>query len=118
MALNVIPSELSGIAHAYRVRPENMLTIRTEGSQTRGSILDRRAPSGIGRIGQYADQRILGERTSRPSAAAIAPEPRVSGLVMQVGGIEQRNQDVRVKQSDHAQSGCLKFVAEPVDNFR
>ena len=79
-----------------------MRTIRAEGSQTRGRILHRRAPARIGRIGQYADQPILGERTSRPSAAAIAAEPGVRRLVMQVGGIEQRNQDVYVEQSDDA----------------
>ncbi len=102
MALNVIPVEPSGIAYADRVRPEKMLAIRTEGSQTRGCILKRRAPAGIGRIGQYADQRVLRKRTSRPSAAAIASEPGVSRLVMHVGGIKQRNQDVYVKESDHA----------------
>ena len=102
MALNVIPAEPSGVAYAYRVRPEKMLTTRAEGLQTRGCILRRRAPARIGRIGQYADQPVLCERTSRPSAAAIASEPGVRRLVMQVGGIEQRNQDIYVEQGDHA----------------
>ena len=102
MTLNVIPEEPSGVAYADRVRPENMLTIRTEGAQTRGCILDRGAPARIGRSGQDADQRVLRKRTSRPSAAAIASEPRVSRLVMHVGGIKQRDQDVYVKESDHA----------------
>jgi hypothetical protein len=95
-----------------------MQTIRTEDSQTRSGILDRRAPARIGRIGQYANQCVFSERTGRPSAAAIATEPRVSCLVMQVGRIKQRHQDVYVKQCDHAPSSCLRFVAEPVDNFR
>ena len=118
MALKVIPSEPAGIANAHRVGPKNMQAIRTEDSQTRRGILERRAPAGIGRIGQYAHQRVFCQRTSCPSAAAIATEPRVSCLVMQVGGIKQRHKDVYVKQSDHALSSCLRFVAEPIDNFR
>jgi hypothetical protein len=102
MALNVIPAEPSGVAYADRVRPENMLTIRTEGTQTCGCILDRGAPARVGRSGRDADHRVLRKRTSRPSAAAIASEPGVSRLVMHVGGIKQRNQDVYVKKSDHA----------------
>jgi hypothetical protein len=118
MALNVIPSEPSGIANTYRIGPEDMQTIRTEDSQTPSSILDRRATAGIGRVGQYANQRVFCERTSRPSAAAIATEPLVSCFVMQVGWIKQRHQDVYVKECDHALSYCLRFVAQPVDNFR
>jgi hypothetical protein len=78
-----------------------MMAIRTEGPQTRGCIFDRRAPAWIGRIGDDTDQRVLCERTSRPWAGAIASEPGVSRLVMQVRGIEQRHQDVHVEQSDH-----------------
>jgi hypothetical protein len=115
MTLNVIPSELSAVAYAYRVRPEEMLTIRAESSQTRGRILYRRAPAGIGRIGQNADQRVLREWTGRPSAAAIVSEPCMRRLVMQVRGIEQRNQDVYVEQSDHAR---LRFVPELVDSLK
>ncbi len=75
MTLNVIPAEPSEVAYADRVRPENMLTIRTEGTQTCGCILDRGAPARVGRSGQDADQRVFRERTSRPSATAIASEP-------------------------------------------
>ncbi len=102
MTLNVIPSKASGFAHTHRVRPENMLTIRAEGPRARGRIFGRRAAAGRGRIGQCAHQRILRERTSRPSAGPIAPKPRDRGLVMDTRGIEQRNHDVYVEQSDHA----------------
>jgi hypothetical protein len=88
MPLNVSPAEPSGIEHAHRIGPENMLTVRTEGSQTRGCVFDCGSLAGIGRIGKYSDECVLGERTSRPSAAAIASEPGVSRLVMQVRGIE------------------------------
>jgi hypothetical protein len=118
MPLNVIPAKSSGIAYGHRVRPENMSAVRAEGSQARGRILDRRAPAGIGRVGKYAHQRIFSERTRRPSAPAIAPEPGVGRPVMQVLGIEQRHQNVYVEQSDHALSNWLGFVTEPVDDFR
>src|ERR1700730_473907 len=99
MPLDAAPAETSGVAQAHRVGPENMLTVRTEGSQPRGCILDCGSAAGIGRIGQYANQRVFGERTCRPSAAAIASDPAVSRLVMQVLGIEQRYQHVYVEQS-------------------
>jgi hypothetical protein len=104
MALNVIPVEPSRIAYADRAGPEHMLTNRTEGSQTCGCVLHRGAASGIRWIGQHPDQRVLSNCTSGPLAAAIRPEPDMRRFVMQMGGIEQRNQDVYVKQSDHAPS--------------
>ena len=97
MTLNVGPAEPSGISHAHRIRPKKMQPIRTESSHARGSVLDGRPAARIGRIGQDTDQCVLGERTSRPSEAAVASEPRVSRLVMQMRGIEQRDQDVYVK---------------------
>ncbi len=90
VALNAVPMEPTGIAHADRVRPENVLTIRTEG---------RGAPARIGRIGQYTDERVLRERTRRPSLEAVASALGVSPLVMHVSRIEQRDQNVYVKKS-------------------
>lgn len=101
MSLDVIPAEPSHIADTYRIRPENMMAVRTEGSQSRGRIFDRCAPARVGRIRENADQRVLCEWTSRPSAAAIASEPCVSRLVMQVRGIEQCHEDVHIEQRDH-----------------
>lgn len=117
MALNVVPSEPSGLADAKRIGPEDMQTIRAQGSQAQSCIRHSRARARIRRIGQYANQRVLGERATRPSSTAIAPEPCVRRLVMQMGRIEQRNQDIYVEQSDHARPRCLRFVAEPVDDF-
>lgn len=81
-----------------------MGAIRTECSQTRGCIFYSRAPARIGRIGQYSDQCVFGQRASRPSTTAIASEPCVSRFVMDVGGIKQRNQDVYVEQRDQSAS--------------
>ena len=38
--------------------------------------------------------------------------------MVQVGWVKQCYQDVDVKQRDHGLPGCLRFVAETVDNFR
>ena len=103
MALNVFPSESSGVAYAYRVRPENVLAIRTEGLQTQGCVLDCGAPTRIRRIGQYADKRILSKRTCRPSSASNLFEPGMSRLVIQVSGIKESNQDVHVEEGYHTQ---------------
>ena len=99
MSLDVVPAEPSRIAYAYRVLPEDMMAIRTEGPQTRGCIFDRRAPAWVGRIGDDTDQRVLCERTSRPWAGAIASEPGVSRLVMQRGR-DQTAQPGRLRQGE------------------
>lgn len=106
MALNVIPSESTSIANAHGIGPEDMQPIRTKNSQTGSAVLDRSAPAWIRRIGQYSNQRVFGERTSRPPAATIATEPQVSCLMVQVGWVKQCYEDVYVKQRDHALSRC------------
>ena len=109
MALNVIPSESTSIANAHGIGPEDMQPIRTKNSQTGSAVLDRSAPAWIRRIGQYSNQRVFRERTSRPPAATIATEPQVSCLMVQVGWVKQCYQDVYVKQRDHALSQLPKI---------
>ena len=115
MPLNMIPMKPTRVAHANRIRPENVLPARTKGSQTRSCVLQRSASPGISRIREQAYQRILCHRAGGPTAAAIAAEPKVSRFVVNVSRIKQRNQNVWVEESDHK---ALWFVAQPIHNFR
>ena len=102
MTLNPIPLEAIAIANAHRIGPENVLAIRAEGSETRDAILNRGAVAGISRVRQNTNERVLGQRASRPSSIPIEAEPSVCRLVMDMRRIEERHQHVDIEERDHA----------------
>src|ERR1035441_1152997 len=56
-------------------------------------------------LAHHADAAIRGDRAGRPPVLSIPAEPAMRVLVVEVGGIEQRHQDIYVQQRDtHAMS--------------
>src|ERR1039458_2086817 len=65
---------------------------------------------GISRVTQNADASIDGDGACSPSVLSIPAEPAVRVVVMEVGGIEQRHQDIYVKEGDTHDSSRNLFT--------
>src|ERR1017187_4951329 len=74
-------------------------------AQAAGYFSGRCFHGGRSRGTQNADASIDGDGACSPSVLSIPAEPAVRVVVMEVGGVEQRHQDIHVQQPDtHAPS--------------
>ena len=88
-----------------RVRPERVVSARTELAETPDELCRAVDDATVVGIGQNPNEAVLRDRTRRPAASAVVGEPIVCELVMDVVGIEQCDEQVDVEQgSTHASS--------------
>ena len=102
------------VAKGKLVRPESVVSARTEGveasSDRRGGLMT----TGVRNIRQDSDQPVLCDRTGGPPVPPVRREPCVRALVVDVVRVEECHQDVHIQQGD-ARQGSLLLVAEAVD---
>src|SRR5262249_10886767 len=80
--------------------PEDVVRPITKLAKARGDVDQARATAGVRWAGEDAHHGVLGQRAGRPTALGVGPEPGVGGVVVNVSGIEKRDQQVHVEESD------------------
>src|ERR1039458_5282514 len=87
-----------------------MVRVGAQTAQAAGHFGGSCFHGGIGRVTQNADASIDGDGTCSPSVLSIPAEPAVRIVVMEVGGVEQRHQDIYVKEGDAHDSSRNLFT--------
>jgi hypothetical protein len=91
--------EQRGISKRDGSGPKLMVGRRTEAPQVDAERTGPpRGRSARERLRHDPDESILGERACRPPTVAVVSKPIVRGFVVDVGTVEERDEDVDVKQ--------------------
>src|SRR5262245_42030076 len=102
MAANLRHVEQSIVSERKGIRPELVSAARAKLRENRGDLRNRQELAALRQVGDDADEPVLGERTGGPSCLPVFGEPVVRDVVMDVTGIEQRDEHVHVEQRDTA----------------
>src|SRR3954466_6836394 len=88
------------VEDTHVVRPEFVAPVRRRLTQ---AICDRHNGRGVGIPGlrHDPDASVLGDRTGRPSSAAVVVEPPQGGRMQRMVRIEEGNEDVHVQERAH-----------------
>ena len=68
-------------------------------------------------IPEYANEPVLGRRARRPSEGTLLRKPAMSGFVMNVIGVEERDEDVDVKERPSAHGSSRSLLTKAIVGF-